>query len=86
MIGWLAYVCATRRIEGRRKQVHVAASLGVDQRTIGRFESALAWPRDADLIVAAYADDLDIDARHVWSEAINLWLRDGRQPNLRDLL
>lgn len=86
MLGWLAHVCCTRRVESQRKQVHVAASLGVDQRTIGRFEAAEAWPRDADLVVAAYADDLEIDARDIWAQALALWQSDGRSPDLQDLL
>lgn len=61
MAYWISLACKQAREIAGRKQVHIAASdqRGVDQSTIARFEDATAWPRNADRIVAAYADDLD---------------------------
>ena len=76
MLFWLARACKAAREAAGRKQVHVAASANSDQSTIARFEKATAWPRATDQIVAAYADDLDIDPLDLWQEAMRLWADD----------
>lgn len=76
MLFWLSRACTAARKTANRKQVHVAASADVDQSTIARFERAVAWPRHTDRVVAAYADDLDIDAIDLWREALRLWQDD----------
>jgi hypothetical protein len=77
MLPWIARAARDARIAAGRKQVHVAASADVDQSTVHRFESAIAWPRDIDRMVAAYADDLDIPAVELWRRAVDAW---GARP------
>lgn len=76
MLYWLARACKAAREAAARKQVHVAASANVDQSTITRFEKGLAWSRDTDKIVAAYADDLDVPPIWLWQEALRRWQED----------
>lgn len=77
MVFWISLACEQARLTAGRKQVHVAASDrdGVNQSTIDRFEDATAWPRNPDRIIAAYADDLDVDPIQLWQEALSLWQR-----------
>lgn len=75
MLHWLAQTCREARKAADRKQVHVAAGADVDQSTVNRFESATAWPRNADRVVAAYADDLEIEPVQLWAEALANWQR-----------
>ena len=79
MLQWLAQTCRDARLAARRKQVHVGASADVDQSTVNRFEKAIAWPRNPDRLVAAYADDLDISPIDLWQAAIDLWREDLRK-------
>jgi transcriptional regulator with XRE-family HTH domain len=73
MIYWLAQAAKQERLKKGRKQVHIAAAIDRDQSTINRFEQGEHWPRDPDEILAGYADDLEIDPRQLWAEAIKLW-------------
>lgn len=74
MVYWLSRACKAARLAAGRKQVHVAASADTDQSTIARFERSGTWPRDPDLIVSAYAEDLEIGAIDLWQEALRLWI------------
>lgn len=84
---WLAMACKQAREAGGRKQVHVAASHvhGVNQSTIARFEDASAWPMNPDMIVAAYAHDLDVRPDELWQEGLNLWARYRAGETLSEL-
>lgn len=73
MLYWLTQAAGQMREAAGRIQVHVAASLSVDQSTIGRFESGISWPRNPDKTIRAYADDLDIEPIQIWEEALRLW-------------
>jgi hypothetical protein len=88
MIYWLAYVCRTARVNAEPKLKHVEIAVAarqfaarreaVDQSTVSRFEKGMTWPRNADVIVAAYADELrhrghDVEAADLWAEALRLW-------------
>lgn len=91
MLFWLTRAARARRVGAGRKQVHIAASADKDQSTVYRFEKAQSWPRDTDVFVEAYADDLDVEAIDLWSEALEMWRRyaalspDERQQALEDL-
>lgn len=76
MLPWIGGAARAAREAGGRKQVHIAATLGVDQSTIGRFEGGRAWPRDPDKVIAAYADDLDITPLEIWDAALRMWRAD----------
>jgi hypothetical protein len=76
MLYWLAKAAEDARDRAGRLQVHVAASASVNQSTIDRFEKHIAWPRDADRVINAYADDLDIASIHLWEEALRMWRED----------
>lgn len=89
MIYWLARAARELRegAEPPRKQVHVAAALSIDQSTVYRFEQGESWPRQTDAVVAAYAEDLDIDdAREIWELALRMWKEHGEAPKLNELL
>jgi hypothetical protein len=73
MLYWLSLAAKQMREEADRLQVHVAASLSKNQSTIARFEDAQGWPRNVDLTVAAYADDLGVHPRELWARALELW-------------
>lgn len=73
MLYWLTRVCREKRELAGRLQVHVAASLSRNQSTIDRFEEGIAWPRNPDATVRAYADDLSVTAIELWQEALRRW-------------
>lgn len=73
MLYWIARTCREARIAARRKQVHIGASADMDQSTINRFEKGIAWPRNPDLLVDAYAHDLDVPAHVLWRRALEAW-------------
>jgi transcriptional regulator with XRE-family HTH domain len=87
MIHWLATAAKRLREEQRRKQVHIAAALSIDQSSVYRFEAGNNWPRDPDAMIAAYAEDLDIDdPREIWEMALELWCTEGEAPDVKELL
>lgn len=81
MLFWLAQVCRELRSNAKRKQVHVAAGADVDQSTVNRFERAIAWPRNPDRLVHAYADDLGVDPADLWAEALSRWRTHESEAN-----
>lgn len=86
MLYWLARAAKELREEAGRKQVHIAATMSIDQSSIYRFEQGNAWPRQTDLVVAAYAEDLEIaDARDIWRRALDLWDAEGEAPTVAQL-
>ena len=86
MLFWIATACKQARKHAGRIQSQIAASAVVDQATINRFEHHIAWPKvGADRIVAAYADDLDIDVLALWQQAIHLWSRRKGGESLEEL-
>jgi hypothetical protein len=42
--------------------------------TIARFEDGIAWPRQPEEVLAAYASELEMDVRLLWLHAFVLWL------------
>lgn len=76
MLYWLAKACKEARLAANRKLVHVAASADKDQSTLWRFENGDGWPRETDLFIAAYADDLNVDPIQLWETAIQMWKTD----------
>lgn len=80
MLQWLAQVAREARQESGRKQSHFAAAADVDQSTITRFEQGIAWPRNADRVVSAYAEVLDIPALELWARALKKWREEGSTP------
>jgi len=74
MLYWLAQTCREARLAAGRKQVHIGASADVDQSTVNRFENAVAWPRNADRLVEAYAADLELEPIDLWQAALSRWL------------
>jgi hypothetical protein len=72
MITFLARAARAAREERGRKPYHVAAQLDGDPSTVYRFEKG-RWPRDADAIIDAYAQDLDIEPIEIWLRAVQMW-------------
>lgn len=86
MLFWIAAACKQAREHAGRIQSQIAASAIVDQATINRFEHHIAWPKvGADRIVAAYADDLDVEVIQLWQQAMRLWDRRRAGESLGDL-
>jgi hypothetical protein len=73
MLYWLAKACKEARLAAGRKLVHIGASADKDQTSIWRFEKGLGWPRETDLFIAAYADDLDVTPMQLWLMALEMW-------------
>lgn len=85
MLHWLAKACADARVASQRKQVHIAAGADLDQSAVWRFEAGKGWPREPDKLIAAYADDLDIDPAQIWEAALEMWKADrASRPNPRN--
>jgi len=85
MLYWLKRAAKELRAEAGRKQVHVAASMDADQSTVWRFENDEGWPRNPDVFIAAYADDLGVTAFDIWSHALELWEADGHVATVQEL-
>lgn len=84
MLHWIARAATRLREHAGRKQVHIAASLSMDQSTIYRFEQngqpdgpIFGWPSRTDRYLAAYAEDLDVAQQDIWLLAMAMW-KEGR--------
>lgn len=77
MLYWLARAAKQLREAADLKQVRIGAAINRDQSAVYRFEQAAAWPRDADLLVAGYAEELAFSPVEIWEEALRLWKADG---------
>jgi DNA-binding XRE family transcriptional regulator len=74
LLPWLGRACRTAREEANVKQVKIAAAIEVNQATIARFEEGMAWPRQPEEVLMAYASELFMDVRLLWLHAFVLWL------------
>ena len=46
----------------------------MNQATIARFEEGIAWPRQPEEVLMAYASELYMDVRLLWLHAFVLWI------------
>src|SRR5262245_7592620 len=74
LLPWLGRACRTAREEANVKQVRIAAAIEVNQATIARFEDGVAWPRNPEDVLMAYANELFMDVRLLWVHAFVLWI------------
>ena len=74
LLPWLGRASRQAREERNVKQVKIAAAIEVNQATIARFEDGIAWPRQPEEVLMAYASELDMDVRLLWLHAFVLWL------------
>ena len=74
LLPWLGRACRTAREEAGVKQVRIAAAIDVNQATIARFEDGVAWPRNPEDVLMAYANELFMDVRLLWVHAFVLWI------------
>ena len=74
LLPWLGRACRQAREEANVKQVKIAAEIEVNQATIARFEEGLAWPRQPEEVLMAYASVLFMDVRLLWLHAFVLWI------------
>jgi transcriptional regulator with XRE-family HTH domain len=74
LLPWLGRAARQAREERNVKQVKIAAEIEVNQATIARFEDGIAWPRQPEEVLMAYASVLDMDMRLLWLHAFVLWL------------
>jgi hypothetical protein len=80
---WLAEACAgARKISGAGVG-EVAELAGVARSAIHRFENQSPWPKDPEVLVAAYAKATGRDdSRELWRIALGLWERYGHDRGL----
>ena len=76
--------CLGRAARGARKRagkrtIHVAVALDKDTATIQRFERGETQPRNLDQFVDAYAKAIGVDAKAIWTDALDRYL-DERKP------
>jgi DNA-binding XRE family transcriptional regulator len=74
LLPWLGLACRQAREERGVVQVKIAAEIEVNQATIARFEDGIAWPRQPEEVLMAYASVLNTDMRLLWLRAFVLWL------------
>jgi DNA-binding XRE family transcriptional regulator len=74
LLPWLGRASRAAREEANVKQVRIAAAIDVNQATIARFEDGVAWPRNPEEVLMAYANELFIDVRLLWLHAFVLWI------------
>jgi len=74
LLPWLGRACRQAREEHNVKQVRIAAAIDVNQATIARFEDGIAWPRQPEELLMAYASQLVMDVRLLWVHAFVLWI------------
>src|SRR5262245_3453246 len=74
LLPWLGRACRQAREEHNVKQVRIAAAVDVNQATIARFEDGVAWPRNPEAVLLAYASELFMDVRLLWLHAFVLWI------------
>ena len=74
LLPWLGRACRTAREEANVEQDRIAAAIDADEATIARFEDGLAWPRNPEELLMAYANELFMDVRLLWVHAFVLWI------------
>ena len=80
LLPWLGRACRQAREDRNVVQVKIAAAIEVNQATIARFEDGIAWPRQPEEVLMAYASELDMDVRLLWLHAFVLWLETRPGP------
>lgn len=80
MLSWLSDVCTEAREEAGVSRERVADIGGMSADKVKRFErDADRWPRDPDLLLAAYATAVGLkDHREFWLRAIERSMRHGQ--------
>jgi hypothetical protein len=73
MLTHLAWAARTARETAGATTHDIAALAHIDVSSVRRFERARAWPRDPDLLIAAYARQASTTARHIWAAALAHW-------------
>jgi hypothetical protein len=71
LLPYISAVCKETRKESGARVTGVADAAGYDSATtINRFERSVAWPRDPDAVVGAYAKGAKVSPFDLWDEAI----------------
>jgi transcriptional regulator with XRE-family HTH domain len=92
LLPWLGRAARQAREDRGVVQVRIAAAIEVNQATIARFEEGIAWPRQPEEVLLAYASELEMDVRLLWLHAFILWLENepvmdkGSQEQIRAAL
>jgi hypothetical protein len=80
---WLAEAAKQLREHAGVRPETVASIMDVGIHRIDRFEKAENWPRDAERLLAAYAQVVGLDdARDIYQRALDLWYEHGTAPLL----
>lgn len=81
---WIVEAAKAARLEAERKPIHIAVQFDGDQSTVWRFENHKNFG-NIDLMVAAYAADLECDPIDIWELGIKKWRESGSQANVTEL-
>lgn len=71
----LATVVQACRMAAKVSVMDIASIARVDPSTVYRFERGRAWPRDPDVLLAAYGTIEDCHPSVLWQRALNRWLK-----------
>lgn len=79
----LGRTCKTARMAAGKRLPALVAELHRDQSTLYRFEQGVAWPRDVEDVVEAYARIAGMGAGvRLWQAALDAWRADiGATPS-----
>lgn len=81
LLYWIANTCRLLRDDADASIELVAAAAGESARVLARFEDCDNWPRELEVIVAAYAEVAGLkDSLAPWEIAFDLWHRHGELP------
>lgn len=81
MLAWLAWTGQLLRDQANASIEDVASMAQVSSRIIERFEKGENWPRELEVILAAYANVARLDdSLTPWDVAVDLWRKHGTIP------
>lgn len=73
MLPYLGQAAKDLRVAAGARQIDIATRCGVSEATVSRFERGKRWPIRTDDLIAAYAREVGVRPRDVWSAALERW-------------
>lgn len=78
---YLGRVCRDIRQDAGLSMELLGVAAGSSSQVIRRFEHGKTVPRDLEDVVCCYAEIAGRDAREVWKEAVDRWVKYGLRPS-----
>jgi len=72
MLQALGRVAREARLAKGLRQIDIATAAGVSHGAISRVERGVSWPKDPDLIVAAYERECGLIEDEIWRRAVRM--------------